>query len=107
MDLPLPTSPFLDLSFSSLFLDGVNKLDFLRLFLDVVGVELGVGKSLFSRGVERASMMLGAGVVAGGGGGAIKGAAVVTAPGALTRLNPSSRNESVRVMPVSSAPLPW
>ena len=52
---PLPSSPppllFLAFSFSlfslSSFLDdeGVNKLDLLRDFLDVVGVELGVGKS--------------------------------------------------------------
>lgn len=43
---PLPTSPFLLLSLSSFFLDGVNRLDFLLLFLEVVGVDEGVGRSL-------------------------------------------------------------
>lgn len=34
------------------FLDGLNKLDLLLLFLDVVGVEFGVGRSLGSLEVE-------------------------------------------------------
>lgn len=105
MARPLPTSPFLLFSFSSLFFEGVKRLDFLRLFRDVVGVELGVGRSLLSLGVGMESVIIGAGVEVGGGGGAMK-AAVVTAPGALTRLKPSSRKESVLVIAVNSAPLP-
>lgn len=97
---PLPTSPFLFLSFSSFFFDGVKRLDFLRLLRDVVGVDDGVGRSLLGAG----SVSVMAGVV-GGGGGAMK-PMVVTAPGALTLLNPSSLKESVLVMAVSSGPLP-
>lgn len=42
---PLPKSPpFLSLS----FFEGVNRFDLLLFFLEVVGVELGVGKSLRS-----------------------------------------------------------
>lgn len=44
MDRPLPSSPFLSLS-SPFFDEGINKFDLLRLFREVVGVDVGVGNS--------------------------------------------------------------
>lgn len=44
--LPDPNSPFFSLS--SPFFEGVNKFDLLRDFLDVVGVDEGVGRSFWS-----------------------------------------------------------
>lgn len=47
MARPLPSSPFLILSCCSFFdEEGMNRLDLRRLFLEVVGVEVGVGSSL-------------------------------------------------------------
>lgn len=46
MARPLPSSPVVRHRFLSSFLDGLNRLDRLRVFRVVVGVELGVGKSL-------------------------------------------------------------
>lgn len=125
--LPLPTSPFLLLSLSSFFLEGVNRLDFLLLFLEVVGVDEGVGRSLIlDPGVSISAdvvVMIPCGVwcmvllllltdemvwggrevdIGGGGGG------INTVEGALTLLkewpSPSveSLNDSVRVMAFSS-----
>jgi len=46
MARPLPSSPVVRHRFLSSFLDGLNRLDRLLVFLVVVGVELGVGRSL-------------------------------------------------------------
>lgn len=46
MALPEPSSPFFNLS--SPFLDGVKRFDLLLDFLEVVGVEEGVGRSFTS-----------------------------------------------------------
>lgn len=44
--LPEPSSPFFNLS--SPFFEGVNRLDLLRVFREVVGVDEGVGRSFES-----------------------------------------------------------
>lgn len=56
--LPDPNSPFFNLS--SPFFDGVKRFDLRRLFLDVVGVDEGVGKSFESFGGCKLSRQCGA-----------------------------------------------
>lgn len=58
MARPLPSSPVARHRFLSSFLDGLNRLDRLRVFLVVVGVELGVGKSLQGTDSPMAAPML-------------------------------------------------
>lgn len=80
IDRPLPSSPFFNLS-SPFFDDGMNRLDRRRLLRDVVGVEVGVGKSfsLPSFGADspsgcRLSTDVVIAVAVGGSGGAACGA---------------------------------
>lgn len=58
MARPDPSSPFLSLS--SPFLEGVKRLDLRRDFLEVVGVDDGVGRSFWSLDEGRLSRQWGA-----------------------------------------------